>query len=94
MLHEIELENGYTAQVEYEYEPQELDYLNGTGYNGGVTINAVWVNLNDSNGKLIKVDILHFMTGFDEFNKEELEEILEEKYEDYEPDPDAYRDDV
>jgi hypothetical protein len=94
MLHEIELENGYTASVDYEYSPSELDYANGTGYQGGVTINAVWVNLNDTNGKLIKVDILHFMTGFDEFNKQELEEILEEKYEDYEPDPDAYRDDV
>ena len=92
MLHEIELENGYTAQVDYEYELSELDYANGTGYHGGVTINAVWVNLNDANGKLIKVDILHFMTGFDEFDKNELEGILEEKYEDYEPDPDRFRD--
>lgn len=91
MLHEIELENGYTVQVEYEYEPAELDY-NGTGYHGGVTIKAVWANLSDANGKLIKVDILHFMTGFDEFDKNELEGILEEKYEDYEPDPDRFRD--
>lgn len=93
MLHEIELENGYTVSVDYEYSPPELDY-NGTGYQGGVTINAVWVNLNDVNGKLIKVDILHFMAGFDEFDKNELEGILEENYKDYEPDPDAYRDDV
>ena len=91
MIHELELENGYTVQVEYEYDSPELDY-NGTGYHGGVTINAVWTNLNDSNGKLIKVDILHFMTSFDEFDKNELEGILEENYKDYEPDPDRYRD--
>ena len=91
MIHELELENGYTVQVDYEYDAPELDY-NGTGYQGGATINAVWVNLNDAKGKLIKVDILHFMTGFDEFNKDELEGILEENYKDYEPDPDRYRD--
>ena len=91
MLHEIELENGYTVQVDYEYAPSELDY-NGTGYQGGVTINAVWTNLKDVNDKLIRVDILHFMSGFDEFDKNELEGILEENYKDYEPDPDRNRD--
>jgi len=91
MIHELELENGYTVQVEYEYDAPELDY-NGTGYQGGATINAVWANLNDANGKLIKVDILHFITGFDHFDKDELESILEENYKDYEPDPDRYRD--
>ncbi len=91
MLHEIELENGYTVQVDYEYESSELDY-NGTGYQGGVTINALWANLTDANGKLLKVDILHFMQGFEEFDKDELEGIIQENYEDYEPDPDRFRD--
>ena len=31
MLHEIELKMDTRLKVEYEYEPQELDYLNGTG---------------------------------------------------------------
>tara|TARA_R100001510_G_C7568764_1_gene145990 strand:- start:316 stop:594 length:279 start_codon:yes stop_codon:yes gene_type:complete len=91
MLHEIELENGYMVQVDYEYEASELDY-HGTGYQGGVTINALWVNLTDANGKLLKVDILHFMQGFEEFDKDELEGIIQENYENHEPDPDRYRD--
>ena len=26
MIHELELENGYTVQVDYEYDAPELDY--------------------------------------------------------------------
>ena len=75
MLHEIELENGYTVQVDYEYESSELDY-NGTGYQGGVTINALWANLTDTSGNLLKVDILHFMQGFEEFDKDEPVDLV------------------
>jgi hypothetical protein len=32
------------------------------------------------------------MQGFEEFDKDELEGIIQENYEDYEPDPDRFRD--
>jgi len=89
-LYELELDGGYVVQVEYEYsEPDDT-----TGYKGGVRVDHVWAHLRDKNEKYTTVDLLHFLTKTGITDTETLAESIEEEISDYEPDPDAYRDDV
>ena len=73
----LELDGGYHVEVEYEYSPAELDYVNGTGYQGGVTVHNIYANLPDANDKLIKVDVLHFLSTTGLIDTEEVEELIE-----------------
>lgn len=95
-LYTLELDGGYQVQIEYEYTAPELGY-DGTGYRGGVNVHAAWAHLKDKNGKLITVDVLHFLTSIsEEVDIQDLEEHIEKELEDgsNEPDPDRFRDDV
>ena len=92
-MYTLELDGGYQVQVEYEYDSPEMGY-NGTGYRGGVNVQAMWVNLKDKSNKLLTVDIMHFLTSIpDLVDMQELEEHIENEMDNYEPDPDANRDD-
>ena len=89
-LHELKLEGGYTVQVEYTHSESD----DTTGYNGGVTIDHIWAHLQDKNKKLVTVDLLHFLTKTGIVDTEAIAEEVESEIKEYEPDPDAYRDDV
>lgn len=80
-LHELELENGYIVQVEYDYSEPELGY-DGTGFNGGVTVNHIWTNLFTNKNELVTVDILHFLSQHRDVDIQILEEQIEEKLKD------------
>jgi hypothetical protein len=95
-LYTLELDGGYQVQIEYEYTAPELGY-DGTGYRGGVNVHAAWAHLKDKNGKLLTVDVLHFLTSIsEEVDISDLENHIEEQLTDgsNEPDPDRFRDDV
>ena len=77
----LELEGGYHVEVEYEYLAPELDYANGTGFQGGVTVYNIYANLPDINNKLVKVDVLHFLTATELVDIESLEEHIKESRE-------------
>ena len=72
----LEVEGGYHVEVEYEYNPPELGYTDGTGFHGGVTIYGIFANLPDEKGKLVKVDVLHFVVTTGLVAIEELEEYI------------------
>jgi hypothetical protein len=74
----VELDSGYTVEVEYERIEPELDYQNGTGTHGGVSVHAAYINLPDRSGNLVSVDVLHFLSKENLVDPEGIEEEIEE----------------
>jgi len=74
----LELDGGYTIEVEYERIEPELDYQNGTGTHGGVNVHGAYINLPDRNGKLVSVNALHFLSKENLVDAETLEEEIKE----------------
>ena len=74
----VELDSGYTVEVEYERIEPELDYQNGTGTYGGVSVHAAYINLPDRNGTLVSVNVLHFLSKENLVDAESIEEEIEE----------------
>lgn len=74
----LELDGGYHVEVHYEHHKPELDYVHGTGTYGGVTVYFIYANLPDVNGKMIQVDVLHFLTSTGLVDIEELEQHIQD----------------
>lgn len=83
--------DGSDLQFHCTYEPGEKETRDDPGTDISINIEKVLMTLPDKNDNMVTVDVLGILDFDIDFDV--VLETIKEEIEDYEPDPDRYRDD-